>query len=119
MEINLKNIEEIFFFDKKLQELLPEFRHLFDQWTLSQRAVGLKALGQSSVLELLSKLNDSHKKKIEKYFDKEIFINKLNYKLVDHYDCHIESAEKLCEFSDFKDFCIYRKDNNISITFWR
>jgi hypothetical protein len=68
MEINLKNIEEIIFFDKQVQHLLPEFRHLFDQWVLAYRNSGLKPLAKSSVFELMNNLDDSHIKKLENYF---------------------------------------------------
>ena len=54
MEINLKNIEEIIFFDKKIQLLLPEFRHFFDQWQLGQHIPGMKALAKRSVLDVLN-----------------------------------------------------------------
>jgi len=46
MEINLQNIEEIIFLDKKVQEHLPEYRYLFDQWNLAHRVSGLKQMAQ-------------------------------------------------------------------------
>jgi hypothetical protein len=119
MEINLKNIEEIIFFDKQVQHLLPEFRHLFDQWVLAYRNSGLKPLAKSSVFELMNNLDDSHIKKLENYFGKSIFINKLNHKTVDHYHCNMDQSERLCEFSDYQDLCLYRKGNDLNFTFWR
>ena len=119
MEINLRNIEEIIFFNKDAQAVLPEFRQQFDQWQLAYRIPGLKALGQRSVLEVLNTLEERHLKSLESYFGEPVLMQRLNHKLVDHYNCSIEEANRLCEFTEYKDFCIHRNKDKLSITFWR
>lgn len=121
MDINLKNIEELIFFDKELQKLFPEFRHLFDQWKLGQRVLGMKNLGQRSVLELLNSLNENHIVKLQEYFDDIILVDRIDHRLVVNYEyeASIETSDRLCEFSGYKDFCLYRNKDKIYLSFWR
>ncbi len=119
MEINLKNIEEIIFHDKKVQEKLPEYRYLFDQYNLAHRVSGLGQMAKQSVLELLNALDGNHLKKLENHFGETVFVNKLNNKLVDHYDCSIDNYERLCEFSEYGGIALYRHNNELKFTFWR
>lgn len=120
MEINLRNIEEAIFFDKKAQALLPEFRHLFDQWQLGQRIPGMKTLGQRSVLDLLNSLNEIHIRKLEEYFGDTILVDKLDHRLVAHYEMSTEAEDAgLCQFSGYRDFCLTRNGDKINVSFWR
>ena len=119
MEINLKNIEQLIFYDKKVQALMPEFRHLFDQWQLGQQISGMKSLGQRSVLDLINSLNVDCIAKLEEYFSEKILINKIDYNLVSHYNLSIDEPNELCKFTGYKDFCLTRNKNQVSVTFWR
>lgn len=119
MEINLQNIEQIIFFDKAIQELLPEFRVQFDQWMFSFRIIGLKSHGQKAVLEVLNGLTVEHLKRLEAHFGEPVLMERLNHKLVDHYNFDKDQGDKLCEFTGYKEFCLYRNKDEISVTFWR
>lgn len=120
MEINLKNIEEIIFFDKKIQLLLPEFRHFFDQWQLGQHIPGMKALAKRSVLDVLNALDENHIKKLEEYFNESVLVDKIDYKIVAHFDSTIQNeAKDFCNFVAYKEFCIFRNKDKISLSFWR
>jgi hypothetical protein len=119
MEINLQNIEELIFFDKKAHALFPEFRHFFDQWQLGQRIPGMKTLGQRSVLELLNSLDEIRIRKLEEYFSDTILVDKIDHRLAACYDWQIGEADELCEFTGYRDFCIHRDKDRIYATFWR
>lgn len=119
MELNLKNIEELLFFDKKAQALLPEFRHLFDQWGLGQRIPGMKTLGQRSVLELLNSLNEDHIRRLEEYLDEGILVDKLDHRLVVHHEWSAGEADGLCQYAGYRDFCLSMKGDKTYISFWR
>ena len=119
MEINLKNIENLIFYDKKVQELFPQFRHLFDQWQLGQRIPGMRQLGQRSVLEFLHSLDETNIHKLQEYFSENISVDKIDYKLCDNFNTTISDTEKLCEFSNYREFCITRNKENVSFTFCR
>lgn len=119
MEINLKNIEELIFFDQKIHGLFPEFRHLFDQWQLGQRIPGMKTLGQRSVLELLNSIDQSKIAKLEEYFGDSVLLQKIDSNLVSHYEWNIDEKDNLCEYSGYRDFCLSRDADKIKISFWR
>lgn len=120
MDVNLKNIEEYIFFDKKIQSLLPEFRHLFDQWTLSKRVPGMGTLGPRVVLELINSLEKDHIRRLEEYFGDIILLDRVDHKIVRHHENTLDELEKtLCSFSDYREHCIHRDGEHISVTFWR
>lgn len=119
MKINLKNIEELIFFNKEIQQLFPEFRHLFDQWQLGQRIPGMKTLGQRSILELLDSLDYDKISKLEKYFEDLVIVEKMDHKLVSNYEWNLDEDNELCEFLGFREFCLSRNANKIKISFWR
>jgi hypothetical protein len=119
MVINLNNIEELIFFDKKAQALFPEFRHLFDQWQLGQRIPGMKTLGQRSILELLQLFDQNDIIKLEDYFGDKIMLERLDHHIVANYSWSLEDQNELCQFVGYRDFCISRNKDNASITFWR
>jgi hypothetical protein len=117
MEINLKNVEEIIFFDQKMSSILPEFRHFLDQWRLGKTIPALAALGSQSVLDLLNSIGPEQIKKLEEYFETEVIVNKFDKNIVKNHSMKIDDS--LCGYMGFKDFCIYRKDDQVSLTFWR
>jgi len=117
MEINFQNVEHIIFFDKKAPEILPEFRHLFDQWRLGKLVSALSSLGAKSVLDLLNSLNSDHIKRLENHFGVSIIVNKLESNVTKHHAIGMEDS--LCGFTEFKDFCITRNKDTTSLTFWR
>lgn len=117
MEINLKNVEEIIFFDKKMHEILPEFRHFLDQWRLGKTIPALGGLGAKSVIDLLNSLEDDHIKKLEKHFNTSIIVNKLETNIIKNH--FIKTNDTMCGFIGFKDFCITRNKENVFLTFWR
>ena len=119
MEINLQNIEELIFFDKKIHVLFPEFRHFFDQWQLGQRIPGMKTLGQRSVLELLNSIDEIRIRKLEEYFLDTIIVDKINYHLTACHDWQIDEENDLCKLSGYRDFCVHRDKDRVHVTFWR
>ena len=76
MEINFQNIEETFFLDRKVQDLLPEFKQQFDSWKISQMVPGLKPLAQKSLFEVLNNIDKKQIEKLEKHFGTNVYINK-------------------------------------------
>lgn len=120
MEINLQNIEQLIFYDKNVQSSLPEFRHFFDQWSLGQRIPALNTLAKRSVLDLLNALNEDQIARLEEYFKDTILVDKIDNRLVAHYKTSTnEENNEFCRFSGYRDFCLTRKGDQISVTFWR
>ena len=118
MNINLSNVEEIVFYDKQLQRKLPEFRHLFDQWTLALQVPTLRSLGKRSVLDFLNNLEDEHIAIIERHLGSEIAVDKLDYHIVRNYDFPVEDAD-LDGLQTYADFAVFRDEDQLYISFWR
>jgi hypothetical protein len=119
MEINLNNIEDLIFYDKKIHAIFPEFRHLFDQWQLGQMIPSMKTLAQRSVLDLLQSLNQKNITKLEEYFNDAIILEKLDPRITANYNWSLEDSNELCQFAGYLDFCLFRNKDNAFISFWR
>lgn len=120
MILNLQNVEELVFFDKKIWKLLPEFRHYFEQWALSKRAPGLQNLAKRTLIDFLHSLEKAHLDKLEQYFQDTIVLNKVAHDMIKNYNGKVEEIyNDLCQFEGFIDFVAYRKGDQIGITFWK
>lgn len=120
MELNLQNIEDVLFFDKSAQSLLPEFRHLFDQWMLAKRVPGMQNLGKRTAIDLLNSLQAEHVRRLEEYFGTTILLDKIDGHLVKHHEGDLDFLEEeLCQYVGFKDFSVHRDAGRAYITYWR
>lgn len=119
LTINLQNIEDLVFLDKKLQSQLPEFRHFFDQWRLAQHAPALRPMGRRAMLDLLNSL-DNHNALLSRYFGTSVTIDKLDYHLVKNYDFPLEGIEtEINKVEGYMNFSAYRDKDHFYISFWR
>jgi hypothetical protein len=120
MIINLQNLEELIFFEKKVWSLFPEFRHFFEQWAISKRVPGMQNLGKRSLIDFLNSLEKEHIDKLEEYFQDIIIIEKIDYHIVKNYNTSVDKAEaELCQLEGFFDFAVFRKGDQLSFTFWK
>lgn len=120
MKINLQNIEEIIFFDKKIHSVLSEFAHYFDQWTLSKRVPGLQNLGKRTIADLLNSLESEQILKLKQYFNEEISVEKVDYHIIKNEVFPIEvSGEELCRFAEYKEICCHRDKDKLYISMWK
>ena len=117
MEINLKNVEDLIFFDKKAQAALPDFKDLFDQWHLGRMIPALNGIGNKSIFDLINSLESKHLESLERYFGEKIIFNKIETGIVKNHSINL--SDNLCGFSEYKDFFAYRNKNEIFISFWR
>lgn len=115
----MKTVEELVFSDRKVQALFPESAYLFDQYRISVMVPGMRSLGQRSVLQFLNSIDHGMLSKLESHFGRPVQVSKMNNKSVDHYDFSIDGGDRLCEFSDYKEFCATRSGDGISVSFWR
>lgn len=120
MEITNQNIEKLFFLNKLILDLFPEYKQLYNQWLLGHRVPALNKLCKKSCLELLEKL--SLKIDIlEDYFKEKVEVMAVNYHIVRNEEANKDSLENwLKNDNNFKDyFCISRNEDKVRITFWR
>lgn len=119
--VNIGNIERIIFNNAKVRQKLPEFRGHFDQWQLACQHSFLKSLGKQAMIDVLNMLNERHLKIIEEELQEEIHLDKINNRMIENYSLPLESAENaLNELENLSsNFCIYKNNNNLYISFWR
>ena len=119
--INFSNIEELIFYDRKLQSLFPiDTFSIFEQWRLAQRVPMLREMGKHAVLDFLNSINDEIILVLESYFKEKIIIEKLNYNIAESIKIPItDICNVLCEVKEFNYFSTYRDEHYLYITFWR
>jgi hypothetical protein len=120
MQINLSNVEELIFYNKKINKLLPEFAHCFDQWKMSKRIPALKNLGSQALIDFLAEVSSEDISKLELFFNEKVTIDKLDNQIITNQTTTCDKLQEiLCKQVDFQDFCISRKGEQVYISFWR
>jgi hypothetical protein len=121
--LNFLNVEELIFYDENIRQSLPhDMFAIFEQWKMSKRIPYLKSLGQAAILDFLNTANDDHIDILEKYFDQRIFIERLNYSIVDNFKIPIDQnkiCEEFCKIVDYNYYKTWRDESFLYITFWR
>lgn len=121
--LNFSNVEDLIFYDKDLQELLPvDMFSIFEQWRLSKRIPYLKSIGKEAILDFLNLIEENEIKILEFYFKEKIIVEKINYKIVKNVEINLKEekiCEKICDIQEFNYFNTYRDENFLYLTFWR
>lgn len=121
IEINIKNIEDLILKNSKIKTLLPELRHLFDQWLLSYRIPALDAMRKQAKMDLLNSLNGEQIEKLARLFDDLVFVEKLDYHTVKNLEFSIDSPieSELTNYGSYSNIAISRNEDQCYITIWR
>lgn len=118
--LNINNVEEIIFTDKKVRELLPDYKYLFDSFDLSKVSTGLKQLGVRCFNDFLKKVSQEQLTQVENYFKNKIKVEFLNLDLIKNINGNIDEVEfYLPEVYNNIDLAVYRKKDEIKITLWK
>ncbi len=119
LRINLGNIEELVFSDKRVHVLLPELTHEFQQWQLGQQVPSLRNLGKRAVIDALNKLG-KHLAVLEEHFGTAIDVEILDYGVVKNVTADVEDAEnELCKLEGFPNLAVSRVGGRIYVSAWR
>ena len=114
--INFYTVEDLIFYDNQVQILLPEFKHLFDSWKFSIKCPSFRSLGKRAIVDLLNYLSEDHIKILSKYFGDAINIDRMDYHIVKHFVCDIQSIDMQ---NSFPNLALYRKGEHLYISTWR
>lgn len=118
--INLQNVEELVFYNKALQQQLPEFRNTFMSWGLGKQLSALKHLCQKSIFEFLDGLSEEHIKKLEDHFGTDVRIVKTDPHLVKNGDFSLDCAQcELNEFQGYENWFVWRDADKLYVSSWR
>jgi len=120
MNLNLVNVEELIFYNQRLQVSLPKHRHLFDQWKLAKMSPSLRSLGKRAILDFLNDLDEESLKILENHFGCKITLSRVNYCLISNHSCHPDEAEEILnKMEEFVDLTIYRDENHLYLSCWK
>ena len=117
INLNLQNVEELVFYDKKIQQLLPEFKNLFNSWALAVQS-SLRGIAKKSISDFLNQLTPEHIKILENYFSANLEIDKLDYRIVRNYSFPLDEIN-LDNVDTFSNVFLSRDDKQVHISFWR
>ena len=115
----MNNVEELVFYDLKVQKKLPDFDNLFKIWTFSVRN-GMLPLGKKSLMDFLTTLKDEHVAILESCFGTKVVVDRLDYHIARDYRIPIAQAEEqLNKLQGFQNLSIHRNETQLYISFWR
>lgn len=118
--INLQNVEEIIFYNKAVQQILPEFYNIFQSWSLGKRLSALKNLSNKAVYDFFEKINDEHIVRLEKHFGVGVKIVETDTHLVKSFDFSLNFSECELDANDFyENWFIWRDSENLYVSSWR
>lgn len=120
MILSINNVEKIIFYDKKVQQTLPELSHIFDKWTLGVRT-GINSIAKDAMLDFLNKITPDQQDRLGSYFDSPVTVQKINsclVKLLETDVYHLEDNLNVEE--DFlRNVTIAREGDSIYLCLWR
>lgn len=119
--INFRNVDSYVLYDKPLQQKLPDFTALIEQWKIGVKSPVFAAVAQKARLDFLDRLNHDHLAILEEHLGDKVYVARLNYHLVSDFTCSVDDLECfLMDHDSFDDnFCIARNANSCAISFWR
>lgn len=119
--INLQNVEKLLFQNTEVLNALPDLRHIFDNWLLGHRFPLMNNLRQQAKIDLLNYIDETHIEKLAKIFNDIVFIEKLNYHIVNnlYYSLDYNIENELFKFNNFFDLALYRTKDELYLTVWR
>ena len=118
--LNINNVEEIIFTDKKAREYFPNYKYLFDSFDLSNVSPSLRQLGVRCLNDFLKKVTIGELKNFEKYIKDSLQIEDLNLDLVKNINGNIDDIEfNLPDNYNNIDLTIYRNGKGVKVTLWK
>lgn len=122
ININLRNIEELVLKNVQTKSILPDLRHLFDQWLLSYRFPALNNMRKQAIMDLLNSLNGTHIEKLATLLGDMVIVEKLDYNIVKNISLFIDGfsiERELTNYDSYTNIAINRSADQVYLTFWR
>lgn len=125
MNIDIKNIDNLIFEDKKLVSKYPEITQIYNQWLIGVKNPSLRFMAKRARLDLLKLIsNNPYLSKLEEYFNEKINVLTIDHNIVKTFSSPTDSFEDNLnhwntEIGEFKDMILHRNKEQIEIIFWR
>jgi len=118
INLTFQNIEELIFFDNKVQQLFPEFSFIFNKWILGTRS-GMKSMAKDALFDFINIISNDQLDKISDYWGLPVSLQRIDSSIVKNIIVNKENLQdKLCELDDWN-VSIARKDDQMYLSCWR
>lgn len=118
--LNSRNVEELVFQDKALQQRLPDFHDLFHTYAVGRRVAGLKHLCKKSVFDFFDQVVDRHVVVLSDYFGDEVMLNEADPHLVSTHSYNIEEADEKLNYAGLVgNYFVWRDESRLYVSTWR
>lgn len=119
MILKFNNIESIIFYDKKVQQILPELLPIFQKWTFGIRS-GARSVAKDALLDFINKITPEQLDRIGSYLGTPITLQKINPNLTKIIETDINNLNKDLEINNFHgNVNITRRGELIYLCLWR
>ena len=118
LNINLNNIEKLIFLNPEARSYLSDLLYILMQFDVYYHLPGLTSMRNRVKLNLLNALTQEHLDKLEKVFGDTVIIDRIDYKIVKNISFPLYEPPHIDKIN-FNNFCVYRDENTVNITFWR
>lgn len=115
--LNIQNIEEFIFKNKKIHKILPEFDQYFKQWEFGCK-FNMKHLIQNSFIHLLDDLEESHLNILSEYFEDKVEVQKVHHFMVQNINTDL-NLEDFDQNLNYNNFTIFRDRHQLYLSMWR
>jgi hypothetical protein len=112
--LSYKNITNLIFYDKKVQQILPELSQIFQKWIIGTRT-GLNSVAKDASLEFLDNLSQNQIEKLANYWGSPVIVQKTDSNIVKNYKFLLDDINIVGQWN----VCLARKDNQIYLSLWR
>lgn len=118
--LDINNVEQLVFNNKKVIASLPQHKQIFDSWLLSKRVPSFRNLEQKSIMDFLEKVTEEELEIISIVNNVEIdnvsktFARTLKIKAKPE-----QLALLLQGVSNFEGFCCYRNKEEVKVFLWK
>lgn len=117
--LDLNNVEQLVFNNKKVIASLPQHKQIFDNWLLSKRVPAFRNLEQKSCFDFLQNVTEEELEIIS-------IINNMEIDKVESLARSVKINAKpeqlemlLNRVSNFDGFCCYRNKDEVQVYLWK
>jgi hypothetical protein len=119
INLNINNVEQLIFYDKKVQQILPEYSQVFHKWTLGIRT-GITSMAKDALLDLINKLTTDQIKRLESLWGSPVILQKLDSSTLYSFTVPIASLqERLNEMIEPWNVSFARDESQCYVCTWR
>lgn len=121
IKINFNNIENLIFDNIDLKNSLIKYKEFFDYYSFYKRIGDINKLKKLKI-DLMDLIDDDDLSIIKKVLkDEGTVVQKIPYNITKNLSINLyqEDSLNLDGDLDYRDFCLFRNEEKIFITFWR